>query len=198
MTRITSILIALVSLAMLAGADPQPKVSFWHGDVGDAMLAQVQKDIEGAQLAQQKTLYVELTSPGGTVLDGLSIAYRIERARDAGMTVEIKALGYCMSACTFILASGSPGHRFVERDAKILVHPPQNETPFGSSCVSKPSDPKDLEDRSVVIMFEDVIDIYVRSTGRSVAEVTKWMTCGNEVVGHGEMAVSMGLADKVI
>jgi ATP-dependent protease ClpP protease subunit len=143
-----------------------------------------------------KVLKVFLVSGGGPVISSLEIARLVRNASEKGLIVEFHAEALCASGCTFVLAAGTPGHRFISKFALFLVHPPQGGGGFGPpSCMNHVDDAKSQDDKVTNVILDLMRDSYIRFTGKTPAEVEVWITCGNEQVGEGDLAVKLNMAD---
>ena len=168
----------------------------WEGSTDLDMLKQVRADLDAAAKAKVKTLRVYITSPGGPVITSLEIARLIRDTTErTGLVVEIHAQALCASGCTFVLASGTPKHRFISKWALFLVHPPQGGGFGPPSCISRVDDPQTQDDKVTDVLLDLMRDHYVRYTLAAPDEVTRWLTCGNEQVGRGELATRLNMAD---
>lgn len=184
------------------GSDPKSdtvKSVRWEGSTDIDMLKQVRDDLTSATAADSKikTLRVSILSGGGPVITSLEIARLVRDTTErTGLIVEFHAEALCASGCTFVLASGTPKHRFISRWALFLVHPPQGGSMFGApTCIEHVDEPKTQDDKVTNALFDLMRDGYVRYTGQAPADVERWLTCGNEQVGNGELAVRMHIAD---
>lgn len=145
-----------------------------------------------------KVLRVDINSPGGNAVLGADIARWLRKLSDEHkIRVEIHAHGICASMCTVLLASGTPGARYIQKHTFFLVHPVQRQSMFSSSCVEHKDDAKDVSDKAGNVILEIMRDLYVEYTGQTVKEVESWVSCGSERVGQGKLAVQMKIADKV-
>lgn len=171
----------------------------WEGVADIDMLKQVRADIDAARRDKDvKTLRVALLSPGGPAVTALEIARLTRQASTKGLVMELHAEALCASACTLILAAGTPGKRFVADSTLMLVHPLQQGSGWGAAtCVKYVHDPKTESDKVGNAVMDLFRDAYVRYTARPAAEVEQWLTCDNEQAGGGELAVKLGMADKV-
>jgi len=171
----------------------------WEGETDLDMLKQVRSDLDIPKDSKVKTLYVNLLSPGGPVVTSLEIARLVREAHDKnGLTVEIHASALCASGCTFVLASGTPGSRYIAQYTLFLVHSIQAGGGWGPAvCVEHSDEAKSQEDKARNILLDIMRDSYVRYTKTDPATAEKWLTCGNEQVGQGDLAVTLGFADKV-
>lgn len=146
----------------------------------------------------KKTLRVFLSSPGGHAIAGLYVARLLQQEADRGqVVVETRAEGWCASACTFIVASGTKGHRTADPYTFVLVHPIQRGGMFGSSCVEWVKEPKDQGDKAGNAILSLARDIYMKGTGKDYFTVTEWLTCGKEIAGKGQVLVDLGMADRL-
>jgi ATP-dependent protease ClpP protease subunit len=188
------LLCSALLFAAPAFAMPHPhlqKTVRWEGMTDSDMLKQVRSDLDAAKKAHVKTLRVYIMSPGGPVITSLEIARLVRDASDAGLVIEMHAEALCASGCTFVLASGTPGHRFISRSALFLVHPPQDM----SGCQSYTPDPQTPDDKVKDTLLELMRDSYMRYTGLPQDLIEFWLTCGNEQVGPGGLAVRLSMAD---
>jgi len=186
------LLAGLVILGLALCTAPKAEAVRWEGVTDIDMLHQVQKDLDQAVKDNVKVLNVSLSSPGGPVLTSLEIAKLVrDTSERTGLIVEIHASMLCASGCTWVLASGTPGHRYINHDILFLVHSMQDR----DGCVTYVPDPKTPDDKATDRIFDMMRSAYMRYTGRSVKEVTEWTTCGKELVGPGELAVQLNMAD---
>jgi len=170
----------------------------WEGSTDLDMLRQVRLDLARAKEGEYKTLRVFLLSPGGPVITSLEIARLVRQASTETLTIEIQAVGLCASGCTFVLAAGTPGNRYISRWALFLIHAPQRGSFMAApECVSFNKEPKDVNERADNAVLLLMRDMYVWLTAKPATEVEKWLSCGFELVGSGEEAVKLGVADKL-
>jgi len=167
----------------------------WEGELDLDVLKQVRNDIKYATAKDSKikVLKVRLLSHGGSAIASLAIAYMVRKASDAGLVVEIHAEAVCASGCTFVLASGTPGRRYITKSTLFLVHPLQ----ANGSCISYVEKPTTQEEKIYNTLLLLGRDAYAKYTKRPAAEVEDWLSCGQERAGGGELAVRLGMADAV-
>lgn len=191
---------AVIAVALISNADAKPhktvrdtiKTVRWEGMTDLDMLKQARSDIDDAITRHVTTLRVSIFSPGGPVITSLEIARLVrDTTENTGLVIEIHAEALCASGCTFVLASGTPHHRFISRWALFLVHPMQVD----GECAVRVADPQTQQEKANDVLFDLMRDHYIRYSGRSADEVTGWLTCGHERVGRGDLAVSLNLAD---
>lgn len=184
-----------------AAADPTSETVRsvrWEGRTDLDMLKQARSDIESAteKDSKIKTLRVDLSSPGGPALTALDIARVVHAASANGLVVEFHAYMLCASGCAIVLSSGTAGHRYIDKGALFMVHSLQGGTPFGGFvCTEHVDDPKTQDDKVTNVLFDMLRDAYGEYTGQPPAEIEKWLTCGDERIGEGKLAVAMHIAD---
>jgi ATP-dependent protease ClpP protease subunit len=172
----------------------------WEGVSDLDMLHTVRADLKSAREDKKiKTLRVLLLSPGGPVITSLEIARLVRQASDAGLIVEIHGVALIASGGTFILAAGTPGKRYIAKQTFFLVHSVQVGGGFMSApeCGVHKDDPKSVDDRMLNVLLDTMRDLYARLTGKPAAEVEKWLTCGKERIGTGQLALDLGIADRL-
>ncbi len=167
------------------------------GVISKEVLDDVRKAVAEVEKNKMKKLEVGITSQGGDAIAGFTISRVLRKLSNTGVIVEIHASGLCASACTWILASGTPGYRFVDKYTFILVHPVQSYRNGEVSCVTMKNPPKNVDDRVDNNYLIIARDLYMEFTGHSKETVEAWLTCGREQVGEGQLAVTLGLADKL-
>ncbi len=167
------------------------------GIIGLTVLDDVRKVVQDIQTNKIKKLDVQIISPGGDAIIGFTVSHMLRNLSNTGVIVEVHAYGMCASACTWILASGTPGHRFIDKYTFVLVHPVQSYKNGEVRCVAFIRDPKNVDDRIDNLYLTIARDLYMEFTGHSKETVEAWLTCGREQVGEGQLAVTLGMADKV-
>ncbi len=188
---VCGLIILLVALANMPTAAATVR---WEGQTDMTMLHQVQEDLDQAAKNNIGILKVSLSSPGGPVLTSLAIAKLVRDTEEkTGLIIEIHASIMCASGCTFVLASGSPGHRYIDKEILFLVHPMQSD----GGCVVHVPLPLTQEDKATDVLFDLMRTAYIRYTGHSLKDVTEWTTCGKELVGKGDLALVLNMADKL-
>ncbi len=185
------LLFATIAAAMTVRSTPSVRLI---GGTDLEMLDKVRAALGEARMHGRHQVSFTLISPGGSVVPALEIAREIRDAYDRdGIVVEIHAQTLCASGCTFVLAAGTPGHRFINPATLFLVHPIQS----GRGCLENPPVPVEQDEKVVATMYGMLRDAYVRYTSQSPEVVQDWLICGKERVGRGMLAVDMHIADAV-
>ena len=175
-------------------ADKTVREVLYEGQTDLDMVHAVRSDLQYIRDNKEiKTLRITLVSPGGPALTAFEIARLLNRASERGLVVEIHATALCASGCTFVLAAGTPGRRFITKETLFFVHPMQDQ----SGCVKYTKDPKTDDEKIKNTLLDMGRDAYMKYTKRPQKEVESWLTCGNEQAGGGDLAVKLNMADKV-
>ncbi len=167
------------------------------GVIQPSTIDDVRKVIDEVETKQLKKVVLGIISPGGEAISGFTVARMLRKLSNKGVIVEIHAFGLCASACTWILASGTPGYRFVDKYTFVLIHPVQNMKNGEMSCMSTIKDPKTVEDRINNLYLQIAKELYMEFTGHAAKTVEEWMTCGREQAGEGQLLITLGMADKL-
>ncbi len=181
-------------------ADDEVKEIRIDGVITEDTLKAVREAIKEVEKKDSKIkmLKIGITSPGGDAVAGFTSSRLLRQMSDRKrVKVEIHASGMCASACTWILASGTPGNRFVDRYTITLVHPVQKGNMFGISCVEHKDATKDQGDKMDNAFLELGRDLYMMFTGADKKTVETWLSCGHEIAGQGDSLVALKMADKV-
>jgi ATP-dependent Clp protease protease subunit len=104
---------------------PQPSRTITMvGEVDEKMAIETINELKSLNLSSNEEIEIDITSPGGSVYDGLAIIDAMNASKSPIKTV---CQGYCMSMAGVILASGTHGHRFAMPMATILLHQVSSE-----------------------------------------------------------------------
>lgn len=157
----------------------------WTGGGIDAR--DVLSALEEARGASQ--LNVHINSPGGSVFDGIAI-YNAIRSFKGAKTVYVD--GVAASIASVIALAGEKV--ITSHGAQWMVH-----DPAGGMVVFGTADDIENEARKMTAALrkvrENLVGIYVDNTGRSLSEVSAWMTA--ETWMTADEALERGLTDEV-
>lgn len=167
----------------------------WTGSTDESMLQLVKRDLEAAQGCRK--LVVILLSGGGPVISSLEITRLVKDARRTGLVVEIHGRTLLASGAVFVLAAGSPKHRYILKDSLVIIHGLQSSSWFSLTCLSIPIDPKTEDDKALVQLYNLMAVDLAESTGYLPEDVMTWFRCGVEAVGGGSVLINFNLADHL-
>lgn len=147
----------------------------------------------------EEPITIRITSPGGSVWDGLTLYDYILALRSRGVKINIVVFGMAASMAAVLLQAGET--RIVSPNAQVMIHELEVTNPVGSSQkVSEQEEnaafSKKLNDRLYEIIASGGLDEGKSRCKLSKVEVQKrahkkdwWMTA--------KEAVELGIADKI-
>lgn len=192
----------LVSAGFTFGPKSDVMQTRWEGRVDSDFAAKVRGDLQQALNSGAKKIQVVLVSGGGSAVLIFDILRDVKAAQAQGLIVEIHASALTASAATILLGAGTKGYRYVHLNTVALVHPPQVGGGFMSAptCMGRKEagENKDkVEGQIVNTLIDMMVREYALASGKSVNEVERWMVCGDEQIGDGQLLIKLGLADKL-
>ena len=141
------------------------------------------------EAAKGQDLEVHINSPGGYVFDGIAIFNAI-RTFDGKNTVHVDALAASIASVIALAGDKVVTHE----GAQWMVHDPAGGiVEFGTADQIENS--CGLVVKALRQIREAILDIYVTETGRSVAELSAWMS--SETWMSAEDALARGFTDEV-
>lgn len=130
-----------------------------------------------------------INSPGGNIQDGLALIDVMQACEGPIQTV---SLGMAASMAAIILAAGTPGHRFITRHSRVMLHQPLISGGLpGGNCSEIESVANSLIERKRQL---DKLLIYL--TGRPKGEIQK-LTAKDTYLDAAQ-ALKHGLVDKMV
>jgi ATP-dependent Clp protease protease subunit len=162
------------------GKDP------WSGTGIDPQ--DVVKEIQAAKGSD--ALNVHLNSPGGFVFDGIAI-YNAIRAFDGPRTVYVE--GLAASIASVIALAGD--EVVTNEGGTWMIHDPMGGL-FSWGTADQIEDDARKTIQPLRKIRETLIDIYVTQTGRSISEVSAWMSA--ETWMTADEAKERGFTDEVV
>jgi ATP-dependent Clp protease protease subunit len=138
------------------------RIIFLVGPVNDAVAS-----LACAQLLflesenPNKDIHFYINSPGGIVTSGLAIYDTMQYIRPEVSTV---CIGQAASMGSLLLAAGAPGKRFALPNARIMVHQPSGGAEGQAADI-------EIHAREILRVRQRLNEIYVKHTGRSMAEI---------------------------
>ena len=138
-------------------------------------------------------IVIDLFSYGGSVFDAIGMIGLIEQQERQGVTVEIRARGIFASGGLIIMMSGSPGHRFLDRNAFIMFH---EMSKFKYFTVESVSDEE--QNASISRKIQDSINLFIIAKTKMTKEELSLKIIKRELWCTAREAVEYGFADKII
>ncbi len=133
-----------------------------------------------------KDISFYINSPGGVVTSGMAMYDTMQYIKPEVSTV---CIGQAASMGSLLLTAGADGKRFALPHARIMIHQPLGGAQGQASDI-------EIQAREILRMKAMLNDIYVRHTGKKLADIEKSMDRDNFM--SAEEAQKFGLIDKVV
>ncbi len=133
-----------------------------------------------------KDISFYINSPGGVVTSGMAMYDTMQYIKPDVSTV---CIGQAASMGSLLLTAGAEGKRFALPHARIMIHQPLGGAQGQASDI-------EIQAREILRMKAMLNDIYVRHTGKKLADIEKSMDRDNFM--SAEEAQKFGLIDKVV
>ena len=133
---------------------------------------------------------INISSPGGSVTDGLALFDTIMRLRRQGHHVTTRGMGLVASMAGVILQSGD--ERIMDERAKLLIH--EGSSNFGGKSMTA----GEMEDAQFFskLLREDILNIYASRSNLSKTQIkNRWAR--KDWILTAEEALKYGFVDKV-
>jgi ATP-dependent Clp protease protease subunit len=134
----------------------------------------------------EKDIALYINSPGGIVTSGLAIYDTMQYIRPDVATI---CIGQAASMGSLLLTAGAKGKRFALPHARIMTHQPSGGFQGQATDI-------EIHAREILQMRQRLNEIYVRHTGRSLAEIEGKME--RDTFMSAVQAMEFGLIDEVI
>jgi ATP-dependent Clp protease, protease subunit len=134
----------------------------------------------------EKDIALYINSPGGIVTSGLAIYDTMQYIRPDVATI---CIGQAASMGSLLLTAGAKGKRFALPHARIMTHQPSGGFQGQATDI-------EIHAREILSMRQRLNEIYVRHTGRSLAEIESKME--RDTFMSAVHAMEFGLIDEVI
>lgn len=138
-----------------------------------------------------KPIYLYINSPGGNIVDGLTL-YDVMKYIDA--PVYTVCIGLAASMGAFLLSCGEKGHRAALRHSQILIHQPLIDRQ-GSPTIKKESELRKTYE-SIKKDRDTLEAIMAENTGQPLEKLHK--DCERDNWMSAEEALEYGLIDEII
>lgn len=134
---------------------------------------------------------INISSPGGSVTDGLALYDTIMRLRRQGHPVTTRGMGLVASMAGVILQAGD--ERIMDERAKLLIH--EGSQTFGKGSTLTAGEMEDAQFFSKLLR-EDILNIYAGRSNLSKAQIkNRWSR--RDWILTAEEALKYGFVDRV-
>jgi ATP-dependent Clp protease protease subunit len=163
------------------------RIVFLTGPVEDHMASLITAQLLFLEAENpEKDIQLYINSPGGVVTAGLSIYDTMQYIR---CDVATLCIGQAASMGSLLLTAGAKGKRFALPHARIMTHQPSGGFQGQATDI-------EIHAREIMLMKKRLNEIYVRHTGRTLAEVEGRME--RDTFMSPEQAKEFGLIDEVV
>lgn len=163
------------------------RIIFLMGPIDDHVASLVTAQLlflEAENPDKEISLYIN--SPGGIVTSGLAIYDTMQYIRPSIATI---CIGQAASMGSLLLAAGTPGRRFALPHARIMTHQPSGGFQGQATDI-------EIHAREILNLKRRLNEIYVKHTGRSLAEIEAKME--RDTFMSAQEAREFGIIDEVI
>jgi ATP-dependent Clp protease protease subunit len=163
------------------------RIIFLMGPIDDHVASLVTAQLlflEAENPDKEISLYIN--SPGGIVTSGLAIYDTMQYIRPSVATI---CIGQAASMGSLLLAAGTPGRRFALPHARIMIHQPSGGFQGQATDI-------EIHAREILNLKRRLNEIYVKHTGRSLAEIEAKME--RDTFMSAQEAREFGIIDEVI
>ena len=133
-----------------------------------------------------KDISFYINSPGGVVTSGMAMYDTMQYIKPAVSTV---CIGQAASMGSLLLTAGAKGKRYALPNARIMVHQPSGGAQGQATDI-------EIQAREILRLRANLNNIYVKHTGRKLADIEKAMERDNFM--SSEEAKKFGLIDEVV
>jgi len=133
-----------------------------------------------------KDISFYINSPGGVVTSGMAMYDTMQYIKPQVSTV---CIGQAASMGSLLLTAGAKGKRFALPNARIMIHQPSGGAQGQATDI-------EIQAKEILRLRANLNNIYVKHTGRKLADIEKAMERDNFM--SGEEAKKFGLIDEVV
>jgi ATP-dependent protease ClpP protease subunit len=149
------------------------------------------RNLQIVKITKPDILRIHLFSFGGSAFDAMAMIGLIEEIQKNGTIIEMRAKGLAASAGLILLVSGTPGHRYLDKNSMVMFHELQSLTMRIDTPTSKE------EEARVLRKIQDKVSRYISSkTKMSFNELSEKIR-SKELWYDAEEAIAVGFADKI-
>lgn len=146
------------------------RIIFLTGQVNDSVSALITAQLLFLEAENpKKDIAFYINSPGGVVTSGLGIYDTMQYIRPKVTTI---CIGQACSMGSLLLAAGEPGQRFSLPNSRIMIHQPSGGAQGQAADI-------EIQAKEILSLRKRLNEIYVKHTGRKLAEIEKAMDRDN-------------------
>jgi ATP-dependent Clp protease, protease subunit len=163
------------------------RIIFLTGQVEDGVSAVICAQLlflESENPTKDISFYIN--SPGGVVTSGMAMYDTMQYIKPAVSTV---CIGQAASMGSLLLTAGAAGKRYSLPNARIMIHQPSGGAQGQATDI-------EIQAREILRLRANLNNIYVKHTGRKLADIEKAMERDNFM--SADEAKKFGLIDEVV
>lgn len=163
------------------------RIIFLTGQVEDGVSAVICAQLlflESENPTKDISFYIN--SPGGVVTSGMAMYDTMQYIKPAVSTV---CIGQAASMGSLLLTAGAKGKRYSLPNSRIMIHQPSGGAQGQATDI-------EIQAREILRLRANLNNIYVKHTGRKLADIEKAMERDNFM--SAEEAKKFGLIDEVV
>ena len=163
------------------------RIIYFSGEVKAEVCDTINAELLYLDSIENKQINLYINSPGGSVIDGLSV---IDTMNFVNSEISTTCMGMAASMGSVLLSNGAKGKRFVLPHSRVMIH--QVSSQMGGTVSDM-----EIEFAETQRCKRDVYTILADNTGHTYEEMEKLCDRNNWFIG--EAAVNeLHIADKVI
>lgn len=163
------------------------RIIFLTGQVEDGVSAVICAQLlflESENPTKDISFYIN--SPGGVVTSGMAMYDTMQYIKPQVSTV---CIGQAASMGSLLLTAGAKGKRFSLPNSRIMIHQPSGGAQGQATDI-------EIQAREILRLRANLNNIYVKHTGRKLADIEKAMERDNFM--SADEAKKFGLIDEVV
>lgn len=161
---------------------------FLQGKVTNDLIMSVMRQIMYLQKENNDPIYLYISSPGGSVDDGLLLYDLIKQSKCPIYTI---CCGMAASMGAVLLAAGDKGHRYIYPHSKVMIHEPLLSNGVGGSATSIANIAESILETKKIIN-----SLLAKDTGKSIKIINKATSYDNFM--QAEDAINFGIVDQIV
>jgi ATP-dependent Clp protease protease subunit len=154
-----------------------------HDDIASLICAQL-LFLESENPEKDISFYIN--SPGGVVTSAMAMFDTMNYIKPDVATV---CIGQAASAGSLLLTAGAKGKRYILPNSRVMVHQPSGGAQGMASDI-------EIQAREILKLRENLNNIYVEQTGRTLKEIEKVMD--RDTFMSAKEAHEFGLVDHIV
>ncbi|MBR6687446.1 MAG: ATP-dependent Clp endopeptidase proteolytic subunit ClpP [Clostridia bacterium] len=162
------------------------RIIFLSGEINDAVANTVVAQLIYLEADNpNKSIYMYINSPGGSVSAGLAIYDTMNYIKCEVSTI---CIGMAASMAAVLLSSGAKGKRFCLPNSEVMIHQPLGGMQGQASDIK-------IQAEHILMLKEKLNRILAENTGNSIAQIERDTDRDNYL--SAQDALRYGLIDKI-